>query len=406
MSQAPDTLTLGEILGRAFRIEWHEAVAVARALVAVVQPINLSKSGFAALDEITLSSAGVVSAHGHSFKSDAGRWIASVLQTILAKSEPPVQLRLLAVQAAAEGIDVAHLDGSLAYFERPNREVVLQGLYARAAAAAPDMLGPAPVLQVPTAPASKDQPAKRAASKGQLGKALKVAMMAIVCVAVAAAATWVAYTQRQRLPAADSAMMTKAADAIGDAMLAGASKVTDAAGLGRLVPPDAPPSPPPASSVTAGDIALPRSARRTAVAAAAAEAAVAEITAFDLTGAGVVAASAPPPQSSPDTTSFVAELAGEDAPVYAEGAAGVAPPVGIRPQLARELPSTVHPEDLTPLELVIDTDGSIESARLMAPPKNVIDSMIVSVAKAWEFEPALKDGRPVKYRKTVWIRTR
>jgi hypothetical protein len=29
--------------------------------------------------------------------------------------------------------------------------------------------------------------------------------------------------------------------------------------------------------------------------------------------------------------------------------------------------------------------------------------MFLSVAKAWQFQPALKDGVPVRYRKTIWI---
>jgi hypothetical protein len=28
---------------------------------------------------------------------------------------------------------------------------------------------------------------------------------------------------------------------------------------------------------------------------------------------------------------------------------------------------------------------------------------MLSAAKAWEFRPALKDGRAVKYRKVVWM---
>jgi hypothetical protein len=39
----------------------------------------------------------------------------------------------------------------------------------------------------------------------------------------------------------------------------------------------------------------------------------------------------------------------------------------------------------------------------MSPPLNVNEGLFVSVAKAWSFQPALKDGVPVKYRKTIWI---
>jgi hypothetical protein len=29
--------------------------------------------------------------------------------------------------------------------------------------------------------------------------------------------------------------------------------------------------------------------------------------------------------------------------------------------------------------------------------------MFLSAANAWQFHPALKDGRPVRFRKTLWI---
>jgi hypothetical protein len=386
-------------------VEWHEAVSLARELIQLTQPINPARTAYAGLDEISLSAAGTMVLNGHSVNADAGRWVATVLQTVLAKSEPPVQLRLLAMQAAGDGIDVAHLDESLAYFERPNRVTVLQGLYARAVAAAPDALAPAPVLQVQAA-AKPESEAARTVSRVHWGKVASRTAAAVLVLGIAAAATWFAYTRRDSLPTTDSAAASKAVDAIGDAMLAGVSKITETAGLGRLVPADAPPSPPPATSLAARDIRLPRVPSRPSPGPAATPPGMPDFTAFDLAASPATTA---PPLHPPGATAGSSPPAADDngePPVYSEDSEGIAPPVGVRPQLARELPPTVRREDLTPLELVIGTDGSIESARLVGAPKNVIDSMIVSVAKAWEFEPALKDGKPVKYRKTIWIRVR
>jgi hypothetical protein len=397
-------LTLGEILGRQLRLEWHEAVAVGRGLIAAIQPVDPARASYASLDEILLSDAGELKVHGHSFNADVSRWVASVLQAVLAKSEPPVQLRLLAMQAAAEGLDLAHLDESLAYFERPNRPVVLQALFARAAAAAPDALAPVPVLQVPERPGAQRR--AEAAPRADWPRAFKIAVAATIVIGLSGTAAWFTYTRRDSLPTADSAAASRVADVLGVAMLAGMSKVTETAGLGRLVPPDAVPSPPPASAITARDIPLPGSGRRSGSGGTGDAPDVPEIAAFDL--AAVPNAVIPPP-AVVEVTADTGAAEGSAAPdvlVYAEGSPGIAPPIGIRPQLARSLPATVRQEDLTPLELVIGTDGSIESVRLIAPPKNVIESMIVSVAKAWQFEPALKDGKPVRYRKTIWIRTR
>jgi hypothetical protein len=30
-------------------------------------------------------------------------------------------------------------------------------------------------------------------------------------------------------------------------------------------------------------------------------------------------------------------------------------------------------------------------------------TMSLSAAKTWRFQPAIKDGQPVRYRKTVWL---
>ena len=78
-------------------------------------------------------------------------------------------------------------------------------------------------------------------------------------------------------------------------------------------------------------------------------------------------------------------------------------PVGLRPQLPQTLPAGVRAEELTRIELIILTDGTVESVKLLDPPRTVHASMLLSAAKAWEFEPAKRNGVPVKYRKTVWV---
>ena len=86
---------------------------------------------------------------------------------------------------------------------------------------------------------------------------------------------------------------------------------------------------------------------------------------------------------------------------YSRDSAGVLPPVGVRPQLPKELPAHVDRSTLARIELVILQDGTVESVKLLGEPRHVIDSMLLSAAKAWEFQPAMKDGRPVRYRKVV-----
>jgi hypothetical protein len=56
------------------------------------------------------------------------------------------------------------------------------------------------------------------------------------------------------------------------------------------------------------------------------------------------------------------------------------------------------------MELLIDETGAVQHAKLTSTPMRMSDMMLLSPAKTWKFHPALKDGRPVKYRLTMsWV---
>ena len=98
-----------------------------------------------------------------------------------------------------------------------------------------------------------------------------------------------------------------------------------------------------------------------------------------------------------------AGAADEELRIYSAESEAVSPPVGVRPQLPSELPSNVSVEQLSRIDLIVSPAGTVESVKLVGTPHNVHDSMLLSAAKTWQFQPALKDGVPVRYRKTVWI---
>ena len=92
--------------------------------------------------------------------------------------------------------------------------------------------------------------------------------------------------------------------------------------------------------------------------------------------------------------------------VYSRSDASVTPPRQVYPALpARPSPGR-RPEDLTVLDLVVAADGQVEHVRLRTPPRDVHEFMLVSAAKAWRFEPATVDGRPVRFRLSVAITSR
>lgn len=55
------------------------------------------------------------------------------------------------------------------------------------------------------------------------------------------------------------------------------------------------------------------------------------------------------------------------------------------------------------MEIVIDTEGAVESARLRNPMHPQYDSIAVAAAKKWRYQPAMVDGIPVKFMKRVQV---
>jgi hypothetical protein len=50
------------------------------------------------------------------------------------------------------------------------------------------------------------------------------------------------------------------------------------------------------------------------------------------------------------------------------------------------------------IEVIVSETGAVERARFMATPQRMPDTFILGRAKVWKFSPAMKDGRPVRYR--------
>jgi tetratricopeptide (TPR) repeat protein len=117
-------------------------------------------------------------------------------------------------------------------------------------------------------------------------------------------------------------------------------------------------------------------------------------------------AAAPPPPPPPPPI----ETAPSPAPeiplpprIYTLGDPGVVPPVPIR----QALPTFPANSNLFPtsgaIEVVIDTNGAVESALMRVPLQAVYDRQAIAAARNWQYKPATLNGVPVKYRKIVQI---
>jgi hypothetical protein len=55
------------------------------------------------------------------------------------------------------------------------------------------------------------------------------------------------------------------------------------------------------------------------------------------------------------------------------------------------------------LELVIDSNGAVESARLLEPVHPKYDSLLLAATKKWQYQPAQLDGTGVRYMKRIQV---
>jgi len=115
------------------------------------------------------------------------------------------------------------------------------------------------------------------------------------------------------------------------------------------------------------------------------------------TPAPAVRATSQPSSAAPSMSAGrPAAAAPVDRRIYSAADENVAPPSMRRLQM----PSEPKPGEVTGdswIEVLVDERGQVAQVRLHSSNLSLNDRMIVSAAKAWQFEPALKDGNPVKY---------
>jgi hypothetical protein len=92
-----------------------------------------------------------------------------------------------------------------------------------------------------------------------------------------------------------------------------------------------------------------------------------------------------------------------DEVIYSADDAGVVPPRPISRQFPAATPNGVPPHRIGTLEMIIGKDGTVEFVKLHTPLNRYHERMIVSAAKAWQYRPAMRAGKAVKYRLTVQI---
>jgi TonB family protein len=117
------------------------------------------------------------------------------------------------------------------------------------------------------------------------------------------------------------------------------------------------------------------------------------------TAVAALAPSAPPP---PPTAP--ASAAGPaPARIFTVTDANIVPPSIIRqalPPFPRKPVSLIHGV----VEVVIDEKGEVETATIRASMDPKYDSMAISASRNWRYQPATREGVPVKFRKLVQVK--
>jgi hypothetical protein len=422
---ASHRISVRRVLELGVLVTWQEAVAVVHE-VAILSVVNASRNGEPSridADSCIITRRGDVELPQSTSEPRPDAPL-QLLRELLAGRETPADLEALAYGAPSE-----NLTDDLAMFSRPNRRSEIANLAMRALDAEQELaqLGITPPAVVggvqPTAPAPtsaedrlippplpaapsmddelaklRDQVAGRpapspdevapVASRRSPQWGLRAAAAAVVVIAVIAG--WWGWSVSPPRPA--DAPAARMPQGLGPVELNPAWHI-----VGRRE----------------ADIELgQRAANRTngAVADMAATVGVAaaspSVAASDGLGsntappATATGASEPPPvvaSSDPNVDALFA-----DDSVYSMANAAVRPPLMMFPRMPRSaFPGPSETVDGAYFEVLVDQQGGVEAVRLRGreQPGHTFyrARMMLSAAKAWQFEPARIDGRPVRY---------
>ena len=119
------------------------------------------------------------------------------------------------------------------------------------------------------------------------------------------------------------------------------------------------------------------------------------------------AAAAPPPPPEPKPEPKPEPAPPPPAPVreiYSSSDTDVVPPTALRQELPRVQQSvTAQARDRGLLELVIDEQGRVTAVTLRSPIHPLYDGLLMAAARDWRYQPATRNGKPVKFRKMIQI---
>lgn len=415
---APEGVTLQDLVLLRVALSWQEAVAVILELVGSLA----NRHAFPDPAQVHISGIGEVRTVGtRALPGHTTRAAASMLRELLGGGMAPPELRAIIDQNT--GADPRHktleeFAAALAYFERPGRRGDVAAVYARAHALYVKALADLELERL-RAKAMREQVSNEPGPERRVNwpqQALRAALVVVLCVIIAAGGVTLFTLAFAPPPAQDDAGNVVEPDTALGSFNAAAGEVKKlvstglemASSLASKAMADSVPT-----SGTATETPRPAPRPRATGSAPASSAAVAPDVAS-------IAATTPPAAPSPvgwtvsvrDVTATmnggvieevpVSRADREALPLFSLNNDDVTPATLLRPQLPSRPIAGANPNAST-LDLIIDETGRVERVVLEAVHSQVNEKMLVSAAKAWLFQPALRDGQPVRFRLRVQI---
>ncbi len=410
-------ITLADLRARNTLPSWQEAVAIVQELFHSTTVGGGAAPHLPDIEHIALSADGTIAAlPGSPVPHDPVRHLAVVMDLLLEDVTAPPELidivqRNLTDPPEARSVEA--LAKALAFFERPGRRDDIAALVARALVAAEQTRADEELRRLKARALEGEQPREVAPSAaGPRLSALVPLVVAVALLAVALSAGVLWWRARasstgvdviaQTAPAEGgdgegSAAATAAASPdsrptsllgrVGDAVRSVFSASSSTAEL--IPPPPAPPVP----------VVAPHARRRQRARASG--------------GAASTGLAAEDDAETDPVTIITTELGGRplepEAPsesaaamdseaVYTSGDLSVLPPTIVRPVIPPPPSANAPPESVAFFNLLVDRQGRVEQVLLASSPAHFHERMMLSHIKAWTFRPAMKDGRPVRYR--------
>jgi hypothetical protein len=408
---AQPSVPLSMLLTKDVSYEWHDGVALAAQLVAQVQSdIPNAQSRIPDLRAVTLEENGTLtlSAHpDHAMPAMPGA--AQILQQLLSGKEQPAPLRLFAMQAATAE-PTPTLDSfaeELLKWERPNRRAKLSALYGRAL----DQIGAAALTEearareeriysakqdvrpAAPAPAKKKKPAPK--NPGAVNRSQAVGVAIIVLALVVGGAAWYMLGRPSPQVLLDRVTGTSQPAPPEENPAPSAVHETDAPSTSKQVPRRRP-----TGNVAATADAEMVRARELFQQQEYAAAGVAFDRVVELLGTELSPQAEEIRQIARSlaevSRAAIAEQAEAASREYRTGDAGVIDPIPLAYLPPKPSPNT-PPETLQVLEVHVNAVGTVDSAKFVMNRPSFRNSWWTSAAKAWRFNPATKDGKPVRF---------